>query len=79
MLAGAVLFHFSLMQELPATAYLTRADKLMLAVYISLLLGMVSTWWMFLVEEHNVPKVFRIARIAVPTLSCIVMALGCLA
>lgn len=79
MLAGAVLFHFSLMQELPSTMYLTRADKLMLAVYISLLLGMISTWWMFLVEEHNVAKVFRIARIAVPTLSCIVMALGCLA
>jgi hypothetical protein len=79
MLAGAVLFHFSLMQELPSTMYLTRADKLMLAVYISLLLGMISTWWMFLVEEHNIPKVFRIARIAVPTLSVIVMALGCLA
>ena len=79
MLAGAVLFHFSLMQELPSTMYLTRADKLMLAVYISLLLGMISTWWMFLVEEHNIPKVFRIARIAVPVLSLVVMALGCLA
>ena len=40
MLAGAVLFHFALMQELPATSYLTRADKLMLGVYTSLLLGM---------------------------------------
>ena len=79
MLAGAVLFHFSLMQELPSTMYLTRADKLMLAVYIALLLGMISTWWMFIVEEHNVPKVFRIARVAVPTLSVITMALGCLA
>lgn len=79
MLAGAVLFHFSLMQELPSTMYLTRADKLMLAVYISLLLGMISTWWMFLVEEHNIPKVFRIARVAVPVLSLVVMALGCLA
>lgn len=79
MLAGAVLFHFSLMQELPSTMYLTRADKLMLAVYISLLLGMISTWWMFLVKEHNIPKVFRIARVTVPVLSLIVMALGCLA
>lgn len=78
MLAGAVLFHFALMQELPSTSYLTRADKLMLGVYISLMLGMVSTWWMFLVQEHNVPKVFRIARVAVPVLSCGVMALACL-
>jgi hypothetical protein len=78
MLAGAVLFHFALMQELPATSYLTRADKLMLGVYISLALGMVSTWWMFLVQEHNVPKVFRIARVVVPVLSLGVMALACL-
>ena len=44
MLAAAVLFHFALMQELPATSYLTRADKLMLGVYVSLALGMLSTW-----------------------------------
>lgn len=79
MLAGAVLFHFTLMQELPSTSYLTRADKLMLGVYISLALGMLSTWWMFLVDEQNVPKVFRIARITVPVLSMAVMALACFA
>ena len=78
MLAGAVLFHFALMQELPATSYLTRADKLMLGVYVSLALGMVSTWFMFLVKEHNVPKVFRLARILVPVLSALTMALACL-
>ena len=58
MLAGAVLFHYSLIQELPATGYLTRADKLMLAVYISLALGMISTWWMFLVKEENMDTCF---------------------
>lgn len=79
MLAGAVLFHFALMQELPATVYLSRADKLMLGVYVCLALGMISTWWMFLVKEHNVEKVFKIARVAVPVLSVIVMALACLA
>jgi hypothetical protein len=79
MLAGAVLFHYSLIQELPATSYLTRADKLMLAVYISLALGMVSTWWMFLVKEENMDTVFRVARIAVPVLTVLVMAFGCLA
>jgi hypothetical protein len=79
MLAGAVLFHFALMQELPATSYLTRADKLMLGVYVCLVLGMISTWWMFLVKEHNVERVFRIARIAVPVLSVVVMLLACAA
>jgi hypothetical protein len=78
MLAAAVLFHFALMQELPATSYLTRADKLMLGVYVSLALGMLSTWWMFLVEERNMEKVFLIARIAVPILTVMVMAAACL-
>ena len=77
MLAGAVLFHFALMQELPATSYLTRADKLMLGVYIALALGMLSTWWMFLVKEDNMHKVFRIARIIVPIASAITMVLAC--
>jgi hypothetical protein len=76
MLAGAVLFHFSLMQELPATAYLTRADKLMLGVYGSLLLGMLSTWFMFLVDEDKMDLVFRIARVFVPIATVVIMALG---
>jgi hypothetical protein len=76
MLAGAVLFHFSLMQELPATAYLTRADKLMLGVYASLLLGMLSTWVMFLVPEEKMDLVFRISRVIVPVATVGVMALA---
>ena len=76
MLAGAVLFHFALMQELPATSYLTRADKLMLGVYTSLLLGMLSTWVMFLVKEESMDRVFRIARVVVPFLTVVVMALA---
>jgi hypothetical protein len=79
MLAGAVLFHFALMQELPATSYLTRADKLMLGVYVCLALGMLSTWCMFLVPKERMSLVFRISRIVVPVLSAVVMALGCLA
>lgn len=78
MLAAAVLFHFALMQELPATSYLTRADKLMLGVYVSLMLGMLSTWWMFLVEEGHMDKVFVVARVAVPVLTVVVMAAACL-
>ena len=79
MLAAAVLFHFALMQELPATSYLTRADKLMLGVYVSLALGMISTWWMFLVKDHNQDKVFVVARIIVPVLTVFVMAAACIA
>jgi hypothetical protein len=77
MLAGAVLFHFALMQELPATSYLTRADKLMLGVYTSLAIGMISTWCMFLVKSENTMVVFRVSRIVVPIVTAIVMALGC--
>jgi hypothetical protein len=78
MLAAAVLFHYSLMQELPATSYFMRADKLMLGVYVSLLLGMISTWCMFLVKEKHVDQVFRISRIAVPLLVVLTMTLACL-
>lgn len=77
MLAGAVLFHFALMQELPATAYLTRADQIMLGVYICLMLGMISTWFMFIVQQERVEKVFRIARWSVPLLSVAVMGAAC--
>jgi hypothetical protein len=76
MLAGAVLFHFSLMQELPATSYLTRADKLMLGVYASLILGMLSTWAMFLVPEEKMQLVFRVSRYVVPLATVAVMALA---
>jgi hypothetical protein len=76
MLAGAVLFHFSLMQELPATSYLTRADKLMLGVYLCLLLGMISTWAMFLVKQERQVLVFRIARVLVPISTVAVMLLA---
>lgn len=77
MLAGAVLFHFSLIQSIPATAYLTRADKLMIGVYLSLLMNMISTWFFFIVEEENHDKVFKIARVLVPVLTTLLMAAMC--
>lgn len=73
MLAAAVLFHFSLTQALPATSYLTPADKLMIGVYVSLLLGMISTWAFFLIEEERWDRAFRIARVLVPVLTAGVM------
>jgi hypothetical protein len=76
MLVGAVLFHFSLMQALPATGYMTRADKLMVAVYVSLTLNMLSTWFFFLFDEKHHDLVFRIARALVPPLTVAVMAAG---
>lgn len=77
MLAAAVLFHFALMQALPAVSYLTRADKLMVGVYLSLFLNMLSTWWFFIVKEENIDKVFRIARTLVPTATVIIMVIAC--
>jgi hypothetical protein len=76
MLAAAVLFHYSLIQSLPATGYLTRADKLMLGVYISLLVNMASTWALLLFDEEATMKVFRVARAWVPPATVVVMILS---
>lgn len=77
MLAAAVLFHYSLTQALPATGYLTRADKLMLGVYVSLLLNMASTWIFMIVDEEKVEDVFRTARTWVPIATVVVMGAAC--
>jgi hypothetical protein len=74
MLAAAVLFHFALIQSLPATPYLTRADKLMVAVYLCLLIQMLSTMVFFLVDEEKWDRVFRLGRAIVPPFSLAVLA-----
>lgn len=76
MLAAAVLFHYSLIQSLPATAYLTHADKLMLGVYVSLLLNMGSTWALLLFDEEGQRNVFVFARTWVPIATAVVMTLS---
>lgn len=73
MLAAAVLFHYSLIQELPATGYLTHADKLMLGVYLSLLLNMASTWLLLLGDEEHAARVFKAARTLVPVATAFIM------
>jgi hypothetical protein len=73
MLAAAVLFHYSLIQSLPATGYLTHADKLMLGVYVSLLMNMASTWFFFIVDEERHDFWFRTFRAWVPPLTALVM------
>ena len=77
MLAAAVLFHFALMQSLPAVSYLTRADKLMLGVYGSLLLCMLSTWSFFLLNKENHERVFKIGRWVVPPICVALMVTAC--
>ncbi len=62
MLAAAVLFHFALMQSLPATAYLTRADKLMMAVYAILALHMLITWLWFVFDEKHTLRIMRVGK-----------------
>lgn len=74
MLAAAVLFHFALMQELPATAYLSRADKLMMGVYGCLFLHMLSSWIWFVVDEKHTERIFRLAKIICAPLTFIIMA-----
>jgi hypothetical protein len=78
MLAAAVLFHYSLISALPATGYLTHADKLMLGVYVSLLMNMLTTWVFLIVEEDQVEHWFRRFRAWVPPLTVVVMAIATL-
>jgi hypothetical protein len=66
------------MQSLPATSYLTRADKLMLGVYASLLLGIVSTWLFFVFDPRHWRVVFRVARATVPPVTVGVLAVAIL-
>ena len=74
MLAAAVLFHYSLIQSLPATGYLTHADKLMLGVYVSLLLNMATTWVFLIVDEERLMFWFKFFRAWTPPATAAVMA-----
>lgn len=78
MLAAAVLFHFALTQALPATAYLTRADKVMLAVYACLILNMLATMLWFVFDERHEERIFKWGRLSVPPLCVAIMLLGSL-
>jgi hypothetical protein len=78
MLAAAVLFHFALMSSLPATGYLTRADKLMLAVYACLALHMGLMWLWFVFDERYTDVIHLIGKRLGPPLTLLIMALGVL-
>jgi hypothetical protein len=78
MLAAAVLFHFALMQELPATAYLSRADKLMMSVYACLGLHMLSSWIWFVFDEKHTERIFKLAKWICAPITFVVMACGIL-
>lgn len=76
MLAAAVLFHFALMQALPATPYLTRADKLMMSVYLILGLHMaISLMWFFFEEKHT-DRIFSIGKYAGVPLTIAMLCAG---
>lgn len=73
MLVAAVLFHYSLISSLPATGYLTPADKLMVGVYVSLLLNMVSTWALLIAKEEQQDATFKFWRNYLPPFTAVVM------
>ncbi|HMV76918.1 MAG TPA: hypothetical protein PL163_15845 [Leptospiraceae bacterium] len=78
MLAAAVLFHYTLSQEIPATAYLTRADKLMLGVYLGLITNLFATWAFFFFDPKYEERIFKLGRWIVPPLNMILYTLGCI-
>lgn len=77
MLAAAVLFHYTIVQELPATAYLTRADKVMLTVYLGLLLNLLASWCFFFFDENYSDKIYRYGKLIVPPLNILLFSMGC--
>lgn len=78
MLAAAVLFHFALMQELPATAYLSRADKLMMGVYACLGIHMLSSWIWFVFDEKHTETIFKWAKYILCPVTFAIMAMAIL-
>jgi hypothetical protein len=76
MLAATVLFHYTLVQELPATAYLTRADKVMLAVYLGLIVNMLATWSFFFFDKKHSDKIYLLGKVIVPPLNIVLFLMG---
>ncbi|MCB1141325.1 MAG: hypothetical protein H7A24_14365 [Leptospiraceae bacterium] len=76
MLAAAVLFHYSLIQELPSTPYLTRADKLMMAVYTCLMMNMLISWAFSLIPLRFHQKLDKFSRTFVPPLNLLIFVVG---
>jgi hypothetical protein len=76
MLAAAVLFHYTLSQEIPATAYLTRADKLMMGVYLGLIVNLFATWAFFFFDSKHEETIYKLGRRIVPPLNIILYILG---
>lgn len=76
MLAAAVFFHYTLKQEVPPTAYLTRADKLMISVYGGLLVTMFSTWILLLTPEKYHDSIYKWSKRGVPLLNILLFILG---
>ena len=78
MLAAAVLFHYTIVQELPPTAYLTGADKIMIAVYCGLMLNLLATWCFFFFDEKYHYRIYILGKYTVPPLNAILFLLGAL-
>lgn len=76
MLAAAVLFHYALLKTLPETGYLIRADKIMLAVYLSIFLNIATTLGVLVVDGKNVDRVLRAGRTWVPAAIVVIMIVG---
>ncbi len=76
MLAAAVFFHFSLKSEIPPTPYLTRADKLMIAVYLGLLVNMLATWAFFFFDVKYEDKIYKLGKYLVPPINLVFYILG---
>jgi hypothetical protein len=78
MLAAAVLFHYTIVQELPPTAYLTGADKIMIAVYCWSYVKSLSYMVFFFFDEKYHYRIYILGKYTVPPLKCSLFLLGAL-
>jgi hypothetical protein len=78
MLASAVLFHYTIVQGLPPTAYLTGADKIMIAVYCGLMINLIATWCFFFIDEKYHNRIYMLGKYLVPPLNILLFLLGAL-
>lgn len=76
MLVAAVVFHFAVRSSLPSTPYFTRADKLMLVVYLILALHMMASLLWFFFDPVRSARVLRVARLAGVPVTLLLLAYG---
>jgi len=78
-LIASVMFHLNVTSSIPPVGYLTFADKFMIATYVILLLGLLSTVLMMrhakYKDEKMLNKIYHVSLYSIPAIALIAYAL----